>query len=235
MRETGSIYRISDIEKDERPRERLLREGPAALSNAELLAILLRVGTDKENAIDLAGHILIEFNGLGGLQRISVAELTAIHGIGEAKACQIKAAIELGYRLATLMPEEKPVISSPEIVASLFMLELGAKVQENLWVLILDMKNKLIAKEELYVGSLNASTVRIGELFRGAIQRHAASIILIHNHPSGDPTPSAEDLAMTRAAVQAGKLLDIAVLDHIVIGQGRYQSIKTLQGSLFPG
>lgn len=127
------------------------------------------------------------------------------------------------------------VISSPEIVASLFMLELGAKVQENLWVLILDMKNKLIAKEELYVGSLNASTVRIGELFRGAIQRHAASIILIHNHPSGDPTPSAEDLAMTRAAVQAGKLLDIAVLDHIVIGQGRYQSIKTLQGSLFPG
>ena len=235
MRETGSIYRISDIEKDERPRERLLREGPAALSNAELLAILLRVGTDKENAIDLAGYILIEFNGLGGLQRTSVAELTAIYGIGEAKACQIKAAIELGYRLATLMPEEKPVISSPEIVASLFMLELGAKVQENLWVLILDMKNKLIAKEELYVGSLNASTVRIGELFRGAIQRNAASIILIHNHPSGDPTPSAEDLAMTRAAVQAGKLLDIAVLDHIVIGQGRYQSIKTLQGSLFPG
>jgi DNA repair protein RadC len=235
MREAGAAYRIADIAKDDRPRERLLSQGAEALSRAELLAILLRVGTERENAIELAQHILKDFNGLAGVQRATIPELTAVHGVGEAKACQIKAAIELGRRLARDLPDDRPLISSPQSVADLVMYDMAALLQENLWVILLDMKNRLMAIEKLYVGSLNSSTVRIGELFRGAIQRSAASVILVHNHPSGDPTPSPEDIAMTRAAIQAGKLLDIAVLDHLVIGQGKFTSIKDNQGSLFPG
>lgn len=226
VRESQGNYRITDLAEDERPRERLIATGPGGLSKAELLAILLRVGVSGENAVQLAQRILDELGGLAGIQRASVSDMCKIHGLGEAKAAQIKAAIELGTRLAREQSDERGPLSSPADAAALIQLEMQGLVQEELWVLVLDTRNRLIKKEPVYKGSLNLSLVRVGELFKPAIQKSAASLILAHNHPSGDPTPSPEDVALTRSVVQAGKLLDIEVLDHLVIGYGRYVSMK---------
>jgi DNA repair protein RadC len=171
-------------------------------------------------------RLLQDLGGLHGLHRASVLEISQQKGMGLAKAAQIKAAIELGIRLRLEAPEERPVIQSPADAAALVQYEMSALEQEHLRVINLDTRNRVINIEKLYIGSLNASTVRVGELFRPAIARNAASIIVLHNHPSGDPTPSPEDVALTRSIVQAGKLLDIAVLDHLVIGQGRWVSLK---------
>lgn len=226
MRETPPLYRIADLSPTDRPRERLAELGPQALTNAELVAILLRVGIEGENAVQMGQRLLQDMNGLHGLHRATLFEMSQQRGMGLAKASQIKAAIELGMRIHTLVPEERPAIHSPADAAALVQYEMGALQQENLRVINLDTRNRVMNIEKLYVGSLNASTVRIGELFRAAVQRTAASIIVLHNHPSGDPTPSPEDVAMTRSIVQAGKLLDIEVLDHLVIGQGRWVSMK---------
>ena len=226
VRESSASYRITDLAEDERPRERLAEAGAAALSKAELLAILLRVGVQGENSVQLAQRILDELGGLAGVQRASIEEMVKIHGLGFAKACQIKAAIELGSRLVREQAEERGAINSPADAAEILQLEMQGLPQENLVVLNLDTRNKLISKETVYKGSLNLSLVRVGELFRGAITRNAASIILAHNHPSGDPTPSPEDVALTRAVIQAGKLMDIEVLDHLVIGNARFVSMK---------
>ena len=226
VRETPGSYRITDLAAEERPRERLAEAGAGALSKAELLAILLRVGVQGENSVQLAQRILDELGGLTGIQRASINEMCEIHGLGPAKATQIKAAIELGSRLVREQTEERGAISSPADAAALIQLEMQGLVQEHLVVLILDTRNRLLGKETVYKGSLNLSLVRVGELFRSAIQKSAASIILAHNHPSGDPTPSPEDVALTRSVVQAGKLLDIEVLDHLVIGSARYVSMK---------
>lgn len=226
MRESTPTYRITDLSVTERPRERLAELGPQALSNAELLAILLRVGIEGENAVQMGQRLLQDLNGLHGLHRASLLEISQQHGMGLAKASQIKAAIELGMRIHTLVPEERPTIHSPADAAALVQYEMSALPQEHLRVMNLDTRNRVMNIEKLYVGSLNASTVRVGELFRAAVQRTAASIIVLHNHPSGDPTPSPEDVALTRAIVQAGRLLDIEVLDHLVIGQGRWVSLK---------
>ncbi len=226
VREIANTYRITDLEVAERPRERLAELGPQALSNAELLAILLRVGVAGENAVQMGQRLLRQFGGLGGLYRASFEEVRAQHGLGEAKAAQIKAAIELGRRLAVEAPQERPVVHSPADVAGLVQYEMSALDHEELWVLLLDTRNRLLSTERLYKGSLNSSMVRVAELFKPAIQRTAAALILVHNHPSGDPTPSPEDVALTRTVVQAGKLLDIELLDHLVIGQGRYVSLK---------
>lgn len=226
MRESPATYRITDLSVNDRPRERLAELGPQALSNAELLAILLRVGVQGENSVQLGQRLLNEFSGLHGLHRASVIEICNTHGVGMAKAAQIKAAIELGVRLRLEAPEEKPVIHSPADAAALVQYEMSALIQEHLRVINLDTRNRVINIEKVYVGSLNASSVRVGELFKSAIQRNAAAMIILHNHPSGDPTPSPEDVALTRAVVQAGKLLDIDVLDHLVIGHGRYVSLK---------
>jgi len=149
-----------------------------------------------------------------------------VKGMGAAKTAQLKAAIELGQRLRLETPEERPTIHSPNDAAELVRYEMEGLVQENLWVLTVDTRNRLMAVDRIYQGSLNASMVRVGELFKGAIQRSAASVILAHNHPSGDPSPSAEDATLTRAVVAAGKLLDIEVLDHLVIGRGAFVSMK---------
>jgi DNA repair protein RadC len=226
VKETPPTYRITDIEANDRPRERLAELGPQALSNAELIAILLRVGVQGENAVQMGQRLLQDLGGLHGLHQASFVEMCAQHGLGEAKAAQIKAAIELGRRLAAQEPEERAVIHSPADAAELVRYEMGALQQEHLRIILLDTRNRVIAIEKLYVGSLNASTVRVGEVFRPAIQRSAAALIVIHNHPSGDPSPSPEDVALTRAIVQSGKLLDIDVLDHLVIGHNRWVSLK---------
>ncbi|MGB2895385.1 MAG: DNA repair protein RadC [Anaerolineales bacterium] len=220
-------YRIKDLDSGDRPRERLAALGPGALSNAELLSIMHRTGIKGMNAVQLAQTLLMEIGGLARLHRLSLPELQKKRGIGFAKAAQIQAAIELGRRFANVNQEEKPRIQSPQDAANLILYEMGALEQEHLRVLLLDTRNQVIQVVEVYRGSLNSSVIRIGEVFREAVQRNAAAIIVAHNHPSGDPTPSPEDVAVTRAIVEAGKLLDVEVLDHLVIGKNRYVSLKS--------
>jgi DNA repair protein RadC len=226
MKENQATYRITDFSPEERPRERLEQLGAQSLSNAELLAILLRVGVPGENVIEVGQRLLNEFGGLRGLHRLSFDELCAQHGIGPAKAAQIKAAIELGKRISLETPDEKPTIHSPMDAAALLLYEMSALEQEELRVILLDTRNRVLKIEMIYRGSLSQSQVRVGELFKTAIRANAASIIIVHNHPSGDATPSPDDVQITRQIIQAGKLLDIDVLDHIVIGHGNFISLK---------
>lgn len=218
--------RISDIDKNERPRERLMRLGADSLSKAELLGILLRTGLPGENAVQVGQRLLTKHNGLIGLQKLSFEELCSEKGVGVAKACQLKAAIELGARIARETPQEKPAVHSPADAANLVLYEMGALDQEELWILLLDVRNRVMSTIKLYKGSTSSSQVRVGEIFKHAVRAAASSIIVIHNHPSGDPSPSPDDIAITRAITAAGKLLDIEVLDHLVIGAGRFTSMK---------
>jgi DNA repair protein RadC len=220
------IYRIMDLHESDRPRERLAALGPQALSNAELLAILLRVGVKGESAVALGQRLLNKFGGLSGLHRAPFKELMDQHGLGEAKACQIKAAIELGRRLTLESSEERPAINSPADAAALVQYEMSALEQEHLRVILLDRRNRVLETAEVYKGSVSSSQIRVGEVFKEAIRKNASALVVIHNHPSGDPTPSPDDVAVTRAIVQAGKLLDVEVLDHLVIGQGKWISLK---------
>jgi DNA repair protein RadC len=173
------------IATSERPRERLKNQGAQALSNAELIAILIRVGVRGENVVRLSERLLLEFKGLGGLLRASVAELSAVRGIGTAKAAQIKAALELGRRLMIESPDERPIVKSPADAANLIMLEMCAQEQEHMRVLLLDTRNRVLAIPTIYIGNINTAVVRIGELFRAAIRSNCAAIIVAHNHPSG--------------------------------------------------
>ncbi|MEW6242264.1 MAG: DNA repair protein RadC [Chloroflexota bacterium] len=220
------VYRITDLHESDRPRERLAALGPQALSNAELIAILLRVGVKGENAVAVGQRLINKFGGLTGLHRAPFAELKKQHGLGDAKAAQIKAAIELGRRLTLESPEERPSINSPADAAALVQYEMSALEQEHLRVILLDRRNRVLETVEIYKGSVNSSQVRVGEIFKEAIRKNASALIVVHNHPSGDPAPSPDDVAVTRALVQAGKMLDVEVLDHMVIGQGRWVSLK---------
>ena len=224
--------RIHDLPSGDRPRERLRDAGPAAISNSELLAILLRTGGAKENALAMASRLLATFNGLAGLARSSFAELCAQRGLGEAKAAQIQAALELGKRLVAAQPEERPVIRSADDVARLLQGEMGLLDQEHMRVLLLNTRNQVLAANDVYRGSVHTAVVRIGELFREALRHNAPAIILAHNHPSGDPKPSPDDVAMTQQAIEAGELLDMEVLDHVVISHGGFVSMKQ-QGLAF--
>lgn len=217
---------IRDMPENERPRERLIQVGATAVSTAELLAILMRTGVGGENVLRLAERLLAHFDGLPGLSRSSMVELQNVKGIGTAKAAEIKAALELGRRLIATSPEERPRVSSPADAANLLMSEMMFLEQEHLRVILLDTRNRVMRTPTVYVGSLNTSVIRIGELFRAAIKENAAAFIVIHNHPSGDPSPSPEDVNVTRQIVKAGELLDISVLDHIIIGRQRYVSLK---------
>jgi DNA repair protein RadC len=219
-------YRITDLAVSERPRERLAKLGPGALSNAELIGILLRVGIPGENAVQVGQRLLQAFNGIYGLHTASFEEVCAQHGIGEAKACQIKAAIELGNRLRLEKPQERPKVNSPTDAAALVQYEMSGLEQEELRVIQLNTRNHVLAISKVYKGSINSSQVRVGELFKEAVRRNSAAIIVVHNHPSGDPTPSPDDIALTRAVVDAGHILDIEVLDHLIIGAGRWVSLK---------
>lgn len=226
MKERSESYRITDIAASERPRERLAKLGPQALSNAELLAILLRVGVHGENAVEVGQRLLSQFGGISGLHRTTFEELYSAHGIGPAKAAQIKAAIELGRRLSIETAEDLPTINSPADAAALLMYEMSALSQEQLRVMLLNTKNQVLEIKTLYQGSLNSSMVRVGEIFKHAIITNAAALIVAHNHPSGDPTPSPDDVVVTRAMVEAGDLLSVSVLDHIIIGGNKYVSLK---------
>mgnify|MGYP001812825357 CR=1 FL=1 len=220
------IPTIKALPTSERPRERLLEYGVGAISTAELLAIILRTGTRDENVILLSHRILARFGNLAGMVQASTAEMISEHGLGPAKVAQLKAALELGRRMLVESPEERPQIRSPADAANLVMTEMGLLEQEQLRVILLDTKNRVLATPTIYVGSLNTSLIRVGELFREAIRTNCASLIVLHNHPSGDPTPSPEDVAVTRQIVEAGKLLDVDVLDHLVIGRQRFVSLK---------
>jgi DNA repair protein RadC len=219
--------RITDLAEADRPRERLEQLGAQALGTPELLAILLRVGIAGENAVRMAERLLAHFDGLPGLHRASFVELSAVRGMGKAKAAQLMAAIEVGRRIASTQWGERQPIASPSDAANLLMYKLAALDQEYLFVILLDTRNRVIGSPlEVYHGSLNTSLIRVGEVFREAIRVNAAALIVAHNHPSGDPSPSPEDVAVTRALVEAGKLLDIDVLDHLVFGRYRFVSLK---------
>ncbi len=223
--------RIRELPAEERPRERLRDYGPGALSNAELLAIILRVGTATENAVRLAERLLAHFGGLPGLYRASFNELRNQHGLGEAKAAQLQAALELGKRLLSMSPEDRASVRSPQDVANLVQGEMALLEQEHLRVVLLNTRNQVLGMPELYRGSVNSAQVRVAEVLRPAVRENCPALVVVHNHPSGDPTPSGQDIALTKELVAAGKLLDIEVLDHIVIGRGRFVSLKeTNQG-----
>jgi DNA repair protein RadC len=226
-------YRITDLDQADRPRERLASIGAAALSNAELIAILLGSGIRGQNAVQLGQSLLIDLGGMANLPKTSYKELCQRRGIGKAKAAQLIAAIEIGRRISVSRPEDRPRIQSPDDAANLFVYEMGSLEQEHLRVLLLNTRNECIDTVEVYRGSLNSSLIRVGEIFREAIKQNAAALIVAHNHPSGDPTPSPEDVAVTRAMVEAGKLVDIEVLDHLIIGHNCFVSLKA-KGLGFP-
>jgi len=218
--------RICDIPEGERPRERFCAIGPAGMSQRELLAIILRSGAEGASALQLADALLQRFGSLHGLANAGLEELKQIHGIGPVKAIEVKAALELGRRLALSTPDVRPVVRQPAEAAQLLMLSMGLLEQEEVHTLLLDTRNRVVGKPMVYRGSLNAVGMRIGEIFRDAVRSNCAAIIVAHNHPSGDPTPSAEDIAVTRALAQAGKLLSIDLLDHIIIVQNGFVSLK---------
>jgi len=233
MTDSLTSYRIKDIEESQRPRERLEKLGASVLNNAELLAILLRVGKQGSSAVQIGQKLLVEFSGLYGLEQATFKELCNVNGVGPAKAAQIKAAIELGSRLARYRPEERTLISSPQDVADLVQYQMARLDQEELWVLLLNTRNQHLHTEKLYKGSLNASTVRPAEIFRSGIRHNAASLIVVHNHPSGDPSPSPEDVHLTRMLIEAGKMLELPILDHIVVGIKGTASIKSLHPEIW--
>ncbi|MEY4479361.1 MAG: hypothetical protein RLZZ267_39 [Bacillota bacterium] len=224
MTEQRSVMR--EVPVEERPRERMQINGAEALSNAELLAILLRTGTKNVSAVQLAQQLLMKTNGIHGLVEMTTGELTTVRGLGTAKALQIKAGIELGRRLAKTSRDELFAVRSPEDAAAFLMEDLRYLKKEQFVCLFLDTKNQIVCQETLSIGSLNASIVHPREVFRAAIRHGSASIICAHNHPSGDPTPSPEDLNITKRLREVGELIGIPVIDHIVIGDRKFVSLK---------
>ncbi|MCO6449365.1 MAG: DNA repair protein RadC [Caldilineales bacterium] len=219
-------FTIHDLPSDTRPRERLRRFGAESLTDAELIAIVLRSGAVGINVIDMATGLVRHYQGLLGMQEASFENLCEHHGMGEAKASQLKAAFEIGRRVAMASPDSRPQVRSPGDVAQLLMAELAYADQEHVKVVLVDTRNYVLGTPTIYKGSLNSVHIRVGELFKEAIRRNAAAVIVAHNHPSGDPTPSPEDVILTRKVVDAGKLLGIDVLDHLVLGRNRWVSLK---------
>jgi DNA repair protein RadC len=217
---------LKEIPAEDRPRERMLRQGAHVLSHAELLAILIRTGSAAESAIELAQRILGASGDIRNLVNMKVEQLTQIKGIGPAKAIQIFAGIELGRRISTSSPMHVVTIHSPEDAANVVMEDLRYLQTEHFVVLYLNVKNVVIAKETISIGSLNASIVHPREVFKAAIQRSSASIVCFHNHPSGDPTPSPEDIQMTKRLTEVGTMIGIPLLDHIIIAGPKFTSLK---------
>jgi len=217
---------IRDYPKDERPRERFMKYGPESLSNQELLALMLRTGTKEESVLQLSNRLLTHFEGLRLLKDASLDEITSIKGIGTAKAIQVLAAVEIGRRISNLHYDDRYVIRSPEDGAKYVMNDMRFLSQEHFVTLYLNTKNQVLHKKTIFIGSLNASIVHPREIYKEALRRSAASIVCIHNHPSGDPTPSREDIEVTRRISECGKILGVELLDHLIIGENKFVSLK---------
>jgi DNA repair protein RadC len=217
---------VRDLPAAERPRERLALRGPGGLSAAELIAVVWGTGSAGRSALDLAGEAIARHAGVGALARASDVELAAIPGVGVAKAAQLAAAFELGRRSLSDWPAGTWTIRSPADVAGRLLLEMGRLEREELWVLALNAKNVVQRVSHVYAGNVSASLVRVGELFRDAVRIDASGVVLVHNHPSGDPTPSPDDLHLTAEAIAGGRLLDVDVLDHVVIGHDAWISLR---------
>ena len=223
---TTESLMIRDFPKDERPRERFVQSGPESLSNHELLALMLRTGTKEESVLQLANRLLTHFEGLRLLKDATLDEMTAIKGIGDAKAIQVLAAIEFGRRISNLNYDDRYVIRSPEDGAKYVMNDMRFLTQEHFVSLYLNTKNQVMHKKTIFIGSLNASIVHPREVFKEALRRSAASIICIHNHPSGDPSPSSEDIEVTKSLIECGRILGIDLLDHLIIGENKFVCLK---------
>ena len=222
-------FRIRDFTDDGKPREKLLNFGAEALSDAELLAILMGSGTKERNVLELAHEILRENGGLAGLRKISKEELSKTNGIGPAKTASILATIELGRRFSKAIRgnDERPRLNCPDDIYQYVHYQMEHLDHEELLVLSLDTKHYVIGEENVYKGTINSSNIRVAEIFKKPLLLNAASFVLVHNHPSGDPTPSAADIVTTRNVIAAGKTLDLPMLDHLIIGAGTYISIKS--------
>ena len=220
--EPSDRLKVRDLPIRERPVNRLREVGPTAVSTTELLACLLQTS----DALHQAQELLVRFEGLRGLVRTCETELIQVDGIGPSQAARIKAALEIGRRMVLAPLEDRLAIRSPSDAAQMLMTEMGHLEQEHFLELLLDTRNRVLATITLYVGSLNASIIRVGEVFREPVRRQACAILVAHNHPSGDPSPSPEDTVVTKSLVEAGKLLGIEVLDHLVIGRQRFVSLR---------
>jgi DNA repair protein RadC len=222
VKQSDNHPKVRDLPISERPVNRLREAGPQAVSTVELVACLLQ----SSDALYQAGIVMAQFQDLHNLSRASEADLISIEGIGPAQAARVKAALEIGRRLMAEEPADRWQVRAPSDAAQMLMPMLGHQTKEHLVVLVLDTRNRLVHQEILYVGTINSSLCRPAEVFAVAMQHNAAALMIAHNHPSGDPNPSPEDIALTRRLVDAGKLLDIAVLDHLVIGHNRYVSLR---------
>ncbi|GKU81437.1 DNA repair protein RadC [Niallia sp. NCCP-28] len=217
---------IRDFPNDERPRERFIKHGPESLSNHELIAIIIQTGSKNESVLSLANKLLVHFDGLRLLKDASLDELKTIKGIGTVKAIQLLASIELGRRVSNLVYSDRYSIRSPEDAAKYMMNDMRFLTQEHFVCLYLNTKNQVMHKQTVFIGSLNASIVHPREVYKEAFRRSAASIICLHNHPSGDPSPSREDIEVTKRLVESGKIIGIDLLDHIIIGENKFVSLK---------
>jgi DNA repair protein RadC len=217
---------MREIAEDDRPRERLLKHGPQVLSDAELVAIVLGSGVPGTNVVDLARSLLEAHGGLAGFVRADTKALQRGKGLGPARAAQLAATIELGRRMQQLGPEARPLLTSPAAVFGHFAGRYIGKTKEELYVAALDTRGRLMGAPSLVGGTVNAVPLRLAEVFREPLVREATSFILVHNHPSGDPRPSAPDVTMTKEILAAAKLLDLELLDHVVIGAGTYVSMR---------
>ncbi len=219
---------VRDLPKEERPREKLIQRGAASLSDTELLAILLRTGTSSVSVLHLAEEVLAKYQdkGLVSIMNISPQEIASVHGVGLAKAATIVAAVELGRRLSAKAAQKLEKIEGPEDVARYASPLLRFEQKEHFLVMLLDVRNRVLAMPTISIGSLTASVAHPREIFREAIRYSAANMILIHNHPSGDPTPSREDIQITKQMMKAGEIMGIPVLDHVIIAGDGFLSLK---------
>lgn len=217
---------MKDLPMEERPRERLLRVGPEYLSNRELLAVLIKTGTKDQSVLDLVDQLVANIGSLREIACASFEEMATIKGIGPAKAAAIIAAFELAKRLSNSNLQAREVVNSPADAASIVMDEMRLLDREHFVILMLNTKNRVIAKKVVSIGHLNATLVHPRELFKDVIRRSSAAVILVHNHPSGDPTPSDDDISITNRLCEAGRLLGIEVLDHLIVGDQQYISLK---------
>jgi DNA repair protein RadC len=226
--QNGNQPSLQNSSESERQYERLFMGEVALLSDIQLLAILLQHNNKQENVLELAENLLIYYGGLNGLAQASITDMTAINGLEEATAAELIAALELGQRLLIYRPDKRPIVQSSADAARL-MLDMRNLQQEHIRVILLDTARRVIAAPTIYIGTVNAAMLRTAEIYREAITRNAPAIILVHNHPSGDPTPSPEDVQLTRTLIEAGRLLDIILLDHLIIGGTDWRSLKEMR------